>query len=209
MSNETKTNVAEEKDNLRSYYRRLRASIPVSEREQTDKLVQEKVISSSAFEEAGIIFSYLAFNDEIETRDVIQEAWRRGKVVALPRCTGPHTMRWFKVSSFEGLEVSRFGIDEPPIDESKEVFPNGADFKGAVFANPLALVPAFSFDNRGFRLGYGGGFYDTFLSSFEGVSMGICRVRQLSDKSLPHDTHDLPVNIVATENGCAIPKASC
>ncbi len=60
----------------------------------------------------------------------------------------------------------------------------------------IALVPGLSFDAEGFRLGYGAGFYDVFLSSFAGVSIGLCRQAMFSQNPLPRDGFDLPVDVV-------------
>lgn len=76
---------------------------------------------------------------------------------------------------------------------AREVFP-------AVLPLALALVPGLAFDAAGFRLGYGGGFYDTFLPTFPGTSMGLCRAAQLADH-LPHEDYDMPVDEVVTEHG--------
>jgi 5-formyltetrahydrofolate cyclo-ligase len=64
----------------------------------------------------------------------------------------------------------------------------------------LALVPGLAFDRHGWRLGYGGGFFDRFLSQFSGVNLGITFDALLLD-SLPHDTYDIPLNYVVTEKG--------
>ena len=65
----------------------------------------------------------------------------------------------------------------------------------------LALVPGLAFDAAGFRLGYGGGFYDTFLADFPGTTVGLCRTCQLSAVPLPRGPYDLPVGLVVTEDG--------
>ena len=67
----------------------------------------------------------------------------------------------------------------------------------------LALVPGLAFDAAGFRLGYGGGFYDTFLPNFPGTSIGLIRACQLVERLAVRDVHDAPVNIVALEQGSA------
>lgn len=77
---------------------------------------------------------------------------------------------------------------------AREVFP-------AVLPLALALVPGLAFDAAGFRLGYGGGFYDTFLADFPGTTVGLCRTCQLSAVPLPRGPYDLPVGLVVTEDG--------
>ena len=63
----------------------------------------------------------------------------------------------------------------------------------------MALVPGLEFDRQGYRLGYGGGFYDTFLSAFPGVSVGLCRSKFLQDDPIDRDVHDLSVGIIVTD----------
>lgn len=64
----------------------------------------------------------------------------------------------------------------------------------------LAIVPGLSVDERGYRMGYGGGFYDVFLADFAGVSVGLCREPQMSAVgALALDGHDVPVDVVVTE----------
>ncbi|WP_241156463.1 MULTISPECIES: 5-formyltetrahydrofolate cyclo-ligase [unclassified Adlercreutzia] len=68
----------------------------------------------------------------------------------------------------------------------------------------LALVPGLAFDAQGFRIGYGGGFYDAFLAAFPGTSVGLCREASLLSSLRAQDAldaHDRPVDIVLTEEG--------
>lgn len=164
----------ERKSQLRAEMRAVRKAIAPEERMRIDAALCEKVCALPQFKDAAVLFGYLSFGAEVETRGIIERAWREGKEVVLPRCTGPREMRWFRVTDFEGLEKSSIGVEEPRIDEDLEV--NPADCSSA-----LALVPGLTFDEAGFRLGYGGGFYDAFLAQFPGVSAGLCRFVQKAD----------------------------
>jgi len=168
------TQFDERKAALRSKMRAVRSAIPSEERERADAVLCEQVCALTAFEDAEVVFAYLSFGTEVETRGIIEQAWRDGKVVALPRCTAPREMRWFRVTDFNGLEKSSLGVEEPALNDELEVRP--ADCPRAI-----ALVPGLTFDESGYRLGYGGGFYDAFLSQFAGVSVGLCRAAQRSD----------------------------
>lgn len=66
--------------------------------------------------------------------------------------------------------------------------------------NTIVLVPGTAFDRRGFRLGYGGGFYDRWLEHFSGLSIGICYGELILDE-LPAEAHDLPVDRLCSESG--------
>ena len=177
--------------------RAARAAIAADERAHIDALIVEKILRSWVWADATMVYTYLSFGCEVDTRALIEHAWCEGKRVALPRCV-PRTrsMRWFIVDSFEGMERSPMGIEEPPIDATR-----AAPAVGCVTA--LALVPGLAFDAQGFRIGYGGGFYDSFLAGFEGISVGLCRTQFIVD-DLPSlgvvEPHDLPVDLIACED---------
>lgn len=92
-------------------------------------------------------------------------------------------------------------MEEPPADPGREALPSA-------FRASLTLVPALAFDCEGFRLGYGGGFYDAFLPSFPGISVGLCRSTQLVERLPVRDAHDIPVGLVVTERAVICPGPS-
>lgn len=173
----------------------VRRAIPAGERAAIDAAIRDRVCATPSFQEAGVVLTYLSFGAEIDTRGIIERAWQLGKAVALPRCVGPRRMRWFRVESFDNLETSSFGVDEPRIDEA-------AEQQLATGENMVALVPGLAFDARGYRLGYGGGFYDTLLADFVGTSVGLCRKAQFVESLEALGVigeFDLPVKRVITE----------
>jgi 5-formyltetrahydrofolate cyclo-ligase len=100
------------------------------------------------------------------------------------------------VSSFDALVKSKLGMDEPVPDAAHEQHLGTGE-------RMLALVPGLTFDAAGCRMGYGGGFYDTFLAKFDGVSVGLCREAAWSCDLRAEgivDEHDLPVQLVVTES---------
>lgn len=154
--------------------------------------IAHEIFSCEAYQRAETIFSYLSFGTEVETRCIIRQAWADGKLVALPRCAGPRILRWYQVSSFEGLEKSRYGMWEPPAEPDSEVAPG-------MSASTLAIVPGLAFDASGMRLGYGGGYYDAFLASYLGVAVGVCFSCQLIPSLSAYgltEPHDQPVSRV-------------
>ncbi|WP_293674234.1 5-formyltetrahydrofolate cyclo-ligase, partial [uncultured Parolsenella sp.] len=111
---------------------------------------------------------------------------------------GPRRLAWYEVGVGETFERSRMGIDEPHERPERLVD------VGALDADALALVPGLAFDARGYRLGYGGGFYDAFLRDFAGMSVGLCRSAMLLESLAAlgaTEPHDLPVGLVVTEMG--------
>lgn len=189
--------LAKSKEGARVHFKAVREGLSAGERRALDEAIARNVAALPEFAAADAVFTYLSFGAEVDTRGLIQRAWDAGKTVCLPRVVpGTREMRWYTAGSLDGLVRSPFGVEEPPDDPTREVLP-------ADFARPVALVPGLAFDREGFRLGYGGGFYDTFLPAFPGTSVGLIRACQLVDRLSVRDIHDAPVNIVALEQGSA------
>ncbi len=187
--------MSSKKAELRKKMRALR------ERDAYDGAIADAVCELSEFKRAGLILTYASFGSEVPTDDIMRRAWLAGKRVALPRCgSEPHAMTWHVVESLEGLVRSSFGMREPPFDRSTQV-----SLQDASREKTLALVPGICFDERGYRLGYGGGYYDAFLGGFGGTSVGLCREAELL-ASLAElgvlEAHDIPVDMVVTQRRC-------
>ncbi len=173
-----------------------RSALDASYRAYANDALAQRACALPEFEAASTLLTYLSFGTEVDTHVIIEQAWRERKVVALPFCV-PHTrvMRWFQITSFEGLATSPLGVEEPVPCTANEILPQAS-------RRMLALVPALTFDRLGYRMGYGGGFYDTFLEGFRGISVGLCydallRNDLAAEGSL--EAHDKPVNVVLTE----------
>lgn len=190
-------NIDERKRELRARLKAIRKDLGAERRAQLDEAIQANVVALAEFAEAEVVLAYLDFGPEVRTRGIIRAAWDAGKVVALPWCVpGTHEMRWFKVTSFDDLVRSKLGMDEPVPDSANEQLLTTGE-------RMLALVPGLTFDPHGNRMGYGGGFYDTFNATFGGTGVGLCREAQMSEDLCGEgviDSHDLPVQIVVTES---------
>lgn len=184
-----------QKDALRARMREARKAIPANERARIDAAICEHACATPEFQQAQVVLTYLSMGAEVDTRGIIQRAWQAGKTVALPRCIGPRAMCWFRVTSLDNLQKSAFGVEEPPADDATEQLL-------ATGERMIAIVPGFTFDDNGYRLGYGGGFYDTFLSGFDGPSIGLCRsAMRVDDLSAlgAIGEYDLPVTAVISD----------
>ncbi len=197
--------VKQRKKELRARLRKNRDALDGGRKLVIDRTICLNVTSLPEFVSSSTVLTYLDMGSEVDTHGIIQAAWSAGKRVALPRVTGKHQMRWYlvegprdlledEVDMGRGLQRSRFGVLEPPMDVNRELVTSG-------LLDAVAVVPGFTFDRRGYRLGYGGGFYDTFLSGFPGVAVGICRANTLTDELDIVEPHDRNVQIVVTESG--------
>lgn len=183
------------KREVRTRFRQLRNGLDERMRARADGAIEKRLCALPAFEGADVVLAYLDMGSEVRTRGIIERAWAAGKTVALPTCVpGSREVRWYRVTSFDGLVRSSLGVEEPVPDPAAEVLPTGP--------KALAIVPGLTFDERGFRLGYGGGFYDTFLARFGGVSVGLCREVQMSadlHAAGVVEAHDRSVSCVVTD----------
>ena len=164
-----------------------------------DASIAAAVCALPEFMRARIVLTYLGFGGEVATRGIVARAWELGKAVALPRCTSePRTLSWHSVDSLDGLEKSAFGMEEPPNLRGTAIDPHSLAGVPSV-----AIVPGLCFDRLGYRIGYGGGYYDEFLSGYAGVSVGLCRDEFL-EESLDAlgviEPHDRRVDIVVCDS---------
>lgn len=184
---------------LRKEARAARAQLPRAYRAEADAVVARLVTAHPLFADASLVLAYCSVEDEVDTRALIEEALRQGKSVALPRCRpATRTMDWHRIDSLASLKPGYGGIPEPLDDPATLVDPTAAG------PHALALVPALIIDDAGFRLGYGGGYYDRFLAGFPGVSLGLTRRRQRIPSLQEHGAvgpFDLPVSAIADEDG--------
>lgn len=187
------------KEALRSTLRVRRSALSKEERARADLRIAGRLLELPEVVRADCVFTYLSFGSEVDTRFVITRCWEMGKRVCLPRCAAGHMLTWHAVEDLDHLVRSRFGMEEPAAGAPQ------AQPAGSVYS--VALVPGLAFDRRGFRLGYGGGYYDRFLPAFSGVSIGLCRSDLLSDELPSLSEYDYPVDLVVTDNEAIRPAA--
>jgi 5-formyltetrahydrofolate cyclo-ligase len=113
---------------------------------------------------------------------------------AYPRVEHESTLGFYEVSSRDELVKNQWGMWEPDPTRAKRV--NPSEFHGL-------LIPGLAFDEKGNRLGRGRGYYDRALSGIletnKPLKIGIALERQIAQQELPHDPHDIAMNLVITE----------
>lgn len=156
--------------------------------EKSDRVCTQ-LQSSPLLTQAKTILAYFSFRQEPTLNPLFtntQQCW------GFPRCVGK-SLLWHSWKHGEALQTGAYGIFEPHAN-SPVLEPNDVD---------LILVPAVGCDRRGYRLGYGGGFYDRLLSSAEWISKPTIGI--IFDfaflPQLPIDGWDQPLNGVCTETG--------
>ena len=159
----------------------------------SDARMQRQLESFDRYRDAPLVLTYVSYDSEVDTRQIMAAAWAAGKSVAVPKCVpADKTLRFYRIDSFDDLEPGFKDILEPVDDPEWLLY--AKDMVGSV-----CLVPALVYDADGHRIGYGGGYYDRFLSFYPGDKLGLARTTQLSSNPLPHEDHDVPVDVIVTE----------
>ena len=159
-------NIKEYKISLRKKYREIRNSLINKNKCELDEKIFYKIINLKEFIECKTLLCYVSTPIEVDTHRLIKYALNNGKSVAVPKCIdGTRNMKFYLINSFDDLEIATFSVLEPIIDKCKML---------KNFDNSLCIIPGLAFDLKGYRLGYGKGYYDRFLSNYKGKTVGIC-----------------------------------
>ena len=187
-------NLQERKRGLRARFKRYRAECPPALKQLLDQQLFERVRALGEYRDADILFAYISQPIECDTSAIIKDALKKGKRVAVPRCRADsHEMDFYFIQSYDELSTGKYGLLEPVPQLSK---------KATDFSHGLCLVPGLSFDLQGYRLGFGKGYYDRFLSRFGGVTVGICYSKCMLGE-VPRGAYDRAVDIVIPEKFCS------
>ena len=127
----------------------------------------KKLVSLASYRYAETVLLYTAIKGEPDvTRELMEAAIASGKRVAFPLCHPEScTLTYHYVSSYDELVLGNYGTKEP--SESAPVYEPSPQ------KHDLLLVPGISYDKKGYRLGYGKGYYDRFLTLFGGTTVGV------------------------------------
>ena len=173
-----------DKAQLRKEIREKKRAMTEADICRRSHILCEKFIESEAYKNANTIYGYLPYNQEVRTWDALQQALTDGKRVAVPKVYEDE-MKFIYITDFSQIDTGYCGIPEPIIDE-----PVAKD------KTALVLMPGLAFDREGHRIGYGGGFYDRFLSDEpDHPTLALCYNFQVKD-SLPTEEFDIPVDTV-------------
>jgi 5-formyltetrahydrofolate cyclo-ligase len=141
-------------------------------------------ISSDAYMQARTIYGYLSYNQEVRTEQILMQAILDGKQVAVPKIID-NEMVFIYISDLSLVEKGYKGIPEPIVNAPVANDPSA-----------LVLMPGLAFDKNGGRMGYGGGFYDRFLSKEQNhKTVALCYDFQIVE-DLPVEEFDIPVDLV-------------
>ena len=158
------------------------------QKQAMDRALTERFLKHPFYQEAKVIATYLSFTHEFQTQGLIKRALKEGKKVLIPK-TYPKGCMEVVVYDPQQLVKTSFGLLEPQGD-LEVVEPSQID---------LIHVPGLAFTTEGYRIGYGGGYYDRYLENFAGHTMSTiypCQIQNFNSED-----HDIPVQEVLIYEG--------
>ena len=183
----------ETKAEIRKRILETRTNLTDDEVAAKSEAILQKVLKTPEYMEADNILLYADYNHEVMTRGIFEDAIMRKKRVYFPKSDKlTNSMLFFQTVSVKQLEKGFMGIPEPK--ENMQLC-----YKFNPDEDTLVILPGVAFDTRGFRLGYGKGFYDKFLSSRRQLStMALAFACQIVDE-MPDEEHDIKMDKIVTE----------
>ena len=176
------------KSKLRKQVLQEMKAVPQKQKIVMDQALTERFLNHPFYQEAKTIATYLSFPHEFQTQELIERALKDDKKVLIPK-TYPKGRMEFVVYDPQQLKKTSFGLLEPQGDLE------------VVDASQIDLihVPGLAFTKEGYRIGYGGGYYDRYLENFAGHSLSTiypCQVQEFNSED-----HDIPVQEVLIYEG--------
>jgi len=178
------------KNELRAKYKNIRKNLGTVNKSTLDDRIFNRIISLNSYNKCETLLTFVSTEIEVDTQRLIEYSLKIGKKVAVPKCvSGTREMEFYLINSLEDLETATFSVLEPKTEKCKKL---------ANFENSICIVPGLAYDLSGFRLGYGKGYYDRFLSNYSGENIGICYCSCTLNK-LISGKFDKSVELLVTE----------
>ena len=174
------------KSELRKQVLQEMKALSQEQKQAIDQALTEQLLQHPFYQEAKVIATYLSFPHEFQTQGLIEQALKDGKKVSIPK-TYPKGRMDFVVYDPQQLINTSFGLLEP----------EGVLEVVDVSQIDLIHVPGLAFTTEGYRIGYGGGYYDRYLKHFSGNTLSTVYPCQIRD-FIPED-HDIPVQEVLVD----------
>lgn len=183
----------ETKKQLRIKLKEMRERLSLDEQNDLSYAITEKVVSHYDFKKAKNILIYMHYNKEVQTDGIILYAFMLGKKVFIPKVEG-EIMNFYEIHDIKECISGFRGIPEPPSDAKCFLMPTDCPKE-----ETLVILPGLGFDQYGRRIGYGGGYYDKYLSKNTNcMKMAIAYDMQCVD-CIPVEETDVLMDVIITD----------
>lgn len=160
------------------------------EKKEIEHQLREMLFHSQIWKEAKTIGITFSTDLEWDTTRIIEQAWKEKKIVAIPKVIAKEKrMTFHRINSFSDVKLGYANIKEPIASQTEIIDKEQID---------LLIVPGVVFDVQGYRIGFGGGYYDRFLSDFKQNTLSLVSELQLMEQ-IPKEDHDIPVQYIVSE----------
>ncbi len=181
-----------DKKSIRERILEKRAQMSEKELFEKSMIIAEKLFELDEYKDAKRIMSFVSNGTEVHTHDIITSSINAGKSVTVPYTIhNPREMIASEIFDFAELEIGYYNILSPRKEFHRFVEPGTLD---------LILVPGVGISLEGYRVGYGGGYYDRFLDQIRKDTKKIALIydMQIVDQ-VPIEDFDIPVDMIITE----------
>ncbi|MDX5473967.1 MAG: 5-formyltetrahydrofolate cyclo-ligase [Bacillaceae bacterium] len=154
--------------------------------------IHTHLFQTKQWQEANTIGITVSRFPEVRTDEIIERAWSEGKKVVVPKCNPKSsTMDFYYIKSFQDLEIVYYGLREPIVNRT--IYVPSSEIE-------LIIVPGLIYDKKGYRIGFGGGYFDRYLQNFQGRKISLAFSTQVIEK-VPRESFDIPVEAIITNEG--------
>lgn len=174
------------KEKIRREMSAKRNSLPEEFIKKNSKEISEKLLNMDIYNNAKNIYIYMDFNGEVDTKEIIADAFSKGKRVAIPKII-ENKMEFYYIDDIADVDVGYFGYLEPLSNEL------------AKDEDHLMIMPGVAFDNKKNRIGYGRGFYDKYLAQNECENKIALAYDFQVMEEVPYDNDDIKPDMIITE----------
>lgn len=171
-------------------YIEIRKQLSTESKEKFSAEIQNSFIMSDEYKNAESIFIYVSMKNEVSTTEVINRAIADGKTVAVPISLKNRDMFFVPIKSLDGLVKTKLGVYEPDCGRECEIVPN---------EKSVLVVPGVAFDEDGHRMGYGGGYYDTYIEKYNVKNTEAFAFECQIHEKIEFEKHDKIMKMIITE----------
>jgi len=183
--------LVEAKKELRKMIRKELSALTLPQYEHLSYQIAQQLYQDECWKQASTIAITISKSPEVDTWQMIRKAWDQGKRIVVPKCEPiSRALDFRELNQFSHLESVYYGLLEPIVAETKKVNPDEID---------LVIVPGLAFSRTGYRLGFGGGYYDRFLANYQGNTLSLAFESQIVP-GIPTEAHDIPVSKIISNN---------
>lgn len=181
------------KKNIREEIIDKRNNLILDIKQNYDSLIFEEIINSEIYKKSKKIFTYISFGSEVDTIKLIKYSFSNNKEVYVPKINKQtKDMIALKIHNFNNMSVDKWGIIEPNSVDKTNI---GTDFD-------LIIMPGIAFDKQGNRIGYGGGYYDKYISKLNNASNLLALAYDFQIiQDIESESHDIKVDFILTNKG--------